>query len=93
VNRGGHQERNRSSMHSVYFDLDGQRLAPRANQIDRPVRFFCAPEEATRANQFPFLIQLSFFHGTEVGNKSESIRNTAGFLSWGRGGHQERINS
>jgi hypothetical protein len=79
-------------MHSVSFDLDGQRWAPRANQFDRPVNFFCAPEEATRANQFPFIIQLSFFHGTEVDNKSESIRNTTEFLSWGRGWHQERIN-
>jgi hypothetical protein len=54
------------------------------NQFDRPVSFFCAPEKATRTNQFPLIILLSFFHGTEVGKKSESIRNTTEFLSWGR---------
>ncbi len=48
---------------------------------------------APSANQFSFIIQLSFFHGTEVGTKSESIRNTTEFLSCNGDGHQERINS
>ncbi len=41
---------------------------------------------APGANQF--VIQLNFLHGTEVGIKSKSVRNTIEFLSRDRGRHQ-----